>query len=127
MENELLLTTDEDYIDTAIQIMARGMVHSLYRNGIVQSLHEQCAVLDSDTVDKLFDDLYKRMYTILYEYLNSDQKETLLKWFNYGTVVERDAGKAKYLPELIKEMMTTSSDVDRMREIERRLAQKLSE
>lgn len=127
MDNELLLRTDEDYIDTAIQIMARGMVHSIYRNGIVQSLHEQCAVLDNDTVDKLFDDLYRRMYTILYEYLNSDQKETLLKWFNYGSVVERDAGKAKYLPEVITEMMTTSSDVDRMREIERRLAKKLSE
>ena len=67
------------------------------------------------------------MYTILYEYLTSDRKETLLKWFNYGSVVERDAGKAKYLPEVITEMMTTSSDVDRMREIERRLAKKLSE
>lgn len=72
--------------ERTLQALSRALTHLIFRNGVVESLHTNDAVLDDATIEKLNRDVNNRVYTLLTVWFNGtdDELKSLERTLNFS-------------------------------------------
>lgn len=72
--------------ERTLHALSRALTHLIFRNGVVESLHANDAVLDDTTMEMLNRDVNNRVYTLLIVWFNGtgDELESLERTLNFS-------------------------------------------
>lgn len=105
MKNKVLRLTEEQLYQ-----LSKGLAGAVFRNGVVEDLHSESAILDDETMCMLNHDVCNRIYGILKLAISSDERshKILENVLNFHTQICNHWDN----PEMIDEFQWTDQELE---------------